>query len=90
MLGSCITGELAWREGPRIYADFNNCTEDYKVRLNSVGSKVDLENAAVDLVEGAVVVLYGEEFELEGRLERAEDRKTWLAISDWSTRREIG
>lgn len=51
---------------PRIYADFNNSTEDYKVRLNSVGSKADTNSASVPLIEGAKVVLYDEELEVEG------------------------
>lgn len=74
---------------PRIYADFNNSTEDYKVRLNGVGSQADINIASVPLIEGAKVILYDEELEVEGRLERADDRGNWVAVPDWSTRREM-
>jgi hypothetical protein len=42
----------------RIYADFNNCAEDGRVRLNTMGSLEDIEKHKDLIKEGLRVVLY--------------------------------
>ena len=73
----------------RIYADFNNATEDEKVRLNTVGSLADIRKVRASLVEGMKVLLYDEELEVQARLTHAPDGENWLGIPDWSTREEV-
>ena len=72
----------------RLYADFNNMTEDDKVLLSAVGSRRDTDRCDQDLNEGLEVILIDNEFEVEGRLLRDEAHAIWLAVPDWSTRRD--
>lgn len=73
----------------RIYADFNNATEDEKVRLNTVGSLADIRKMRAPPIEGMKVLLHDEELEVQARLTRAPDGENWLGIPDWSTRQEV-
>ena len=67
----------------RIYADFNNTDEDSRVRLDTSGSREDIERSSNELVEGTRVMLYMiDEFEVEGTLVFD---KIWRAIPDWGT-----
>ena len=73
----------------RLYADFNNMTEDDKVLLSAVGSRRDVEQHQNRLTEGLVVILSDNEFEVEARLVRDADHGIWLGIPYWSTRRDL-
>lgn len=42
----------------RIYADFNNCNEDGRIRLSTVGSLEDIKQYENVLAEGMMVILY--------------------------------
>ncbi len=67
----------------RIHADFNNCDEQGRVMLNTIGSLRDLEEHKTALQDGARVVLYMPgEFEVSGTIV-LED--IWKGIPDWST-----
>ena len=69
----------------RIYADFNNCEEDGKVRLNTNGSLNDLCKAKTRIRTGMWVWLYDEDFEVESKLEYHQKWQIWLGEPNWST-----
>ena len=67
----------------RIYADFNSCDKQGRVRLNTVGSLKDIKQYENVLKEGMRVLLYmKDEFEVYGTLV-FED--IWLGIPDFGT-----
>ena len=67
----------------RIYADFNCCDEQGRVRLNIPGSLADLKSHSEEIADGLRVILYmTDEFEVEGVL--VFDR-IWLGIPDLDT-----
>lgn len=69
----------------RIYADFNDCDEEGRVRLNTVGSLRDIKQHENILEEGMKVLLFmKDEFEVYGTLAFEE---IWLGIPDFSTMR---
>ena len=72
-----------------LYGDFNNCTEDYKIRLITVGSLRDIEQKRDKLSDGLTVILSDNEIEVEAHLERDERDEMWLGVPDWSTRRDV-
>ena len=69
----------------RIYADFNNCEENGKVRLNTNGSLGDLFRVKKQIHAGMPVWLYDEEFEVESKLEYDKKWKIWMGDPHWST-----
>lgn len=69
----------------RIYADFNNCEEGGKVRLNTNGSLNDLSQVKGKIEQGMFVWLYDEEFEVLTKLEYHPKWKIWLGEPNWST-----
>lgn len=73
----------------RLHADFNNCTEDYKARLDTMGSLRDIERHKDELCAGMTVLLNDGELEVEARLERDEENEMWLGVPDWSTLRHL-
>jgi hypothetical protein len=67
----------------RIYADFNNREEDGRVRLNTMGSREDIEKHKDLMREGLRVILYTpKEFDVEAVLCFDE---IWCAIPDYDT-----
>lgn len=73
----------------RLHADFNNCTEDYKARLDTMGSLRDIEQHKDELREGMTVILNDGEIEVEARFERDPNDEIWIGVPDWSTRRDL-
>ena len=68
----------------KIYADFNNCDEHGAVRLNGVGSLIDVEKYRGILAEGIDVLLYmTDEFEVTGKL--VIDDGVWKGVTNWET-----
>lgn len=67
----------------RIYADFNSCDEQGRVRLSTVGSLADIKKNEDSLNEGMKVIFYmTDEFEVSGVLVY---EQIWLGIPDFST-----
>lgn len=67
----------------RIFADFNCQDEQGRVRLNTVGSRKDIERHRASLREGMEVILYTPgEFEVRGTLTFD---VIWLGIPDLDT-----
>jgi hypothetical protein len=72
----------------RIYADFNAMDEQERVRLNTAGSRADLETLEGQLTEGMTVLLYTPD-ELEVCAELLFDEGMWKGIPDWNTKRYL-
>lgn len=71
----------------RIYADFNNSDEQGRVRLNTAGSKKDLDAHAGELADGLRVILHMmDEFEVDGALVFDQ---IWRGVPDWGTIRHL-
>jgi hypothetical protein len=73
----------------RLHADFNNCTEDQKVRLHTLASLRDIDQHKRELRSGIRVLLNDGEIEVEARLERDRYDEMWLGVPDWSTLRDL-
>jgi hypothetical protein len=71
-------------DASRIYADFQNCDEQGRLRLNCAGTTEDLARLGISLAEGAVLTLYCEELEVQGRVVFSEEENIWVAAIDWS------
>ncbi len=73
----------------RIFASFVNTDERQRVRLNTMGTYVDLVRLGVTLIEGLHVVLYCDEFEAEGVVTQSDLEQLWVAVIDWERVRLI-
>ena len=67
---------------PRVYADFNNTTPDGLLRLDVAGALPDLSR--FEPQHGTKVIVYDEEFEIDGVLEQDDEYGIWLARIDWN------
>lgn len=67
----------------RIYADFQNADPHGRIRLNTVGSQLDLEGEQVELRDGMELVLYSEDLEARG-VARVLDEGGWGVEINWS------
>jgi hypothetical protein len=76
-------------EHPVIYADFNNCDVQGRVRLNIAGSQRDLGSTGVRLDDGVVLHLTDNELEVIGTAEFSEEENIWTARFSWDELREI-
>ena len=65
----------------RVYADFNNCDGEGRVRLITLGSRQDLERLE-PLKEGELLNLYDTELRVLGKAEFSEVEKIWTARFD--------
>ena len=65
----------------RIYADFNNCDEPGRVRLNTIGSLRDLDHVG-PLKEGEMLELYDTELRVVGKAEFSRVDNIWTAQFD--------
>ncbi len=63
--------------------DFQNCDEQGRIRLNTVGSRLDLEGEAVELADGMELVVHSEDLETNG-LVRALEEGGWGVEINWS------
>ena len=73
----------------RIYADPNNCTADHKLRLIVEGALRDIAKLEGQMQPGAPVTFYGEDFEMQGVLERDENDEMWLGVADWASWKDL-
>ena len=67
----------------RVYADFQNCDDHGRIRLNTAGAQLDLDGEAVDLADGMELVVYSEDLEASGVARRL-DEGGWGVEIDWS------
>jgi hypothetical protein len=66
----------------KIYADFNAQDKDGRVLLNTMSALADLSQYEDKLYEGMRVLLYEDEFEVEGVLAF---ENVWRALPDFNT-----
>jgi hypothetical protein len=67
----------------RIYADFHNTDPQGLIRLNTVGSQLDLEGEQIELADGMELVVYSEDLEARG-VARVLDEGGWGVEINWS------
>jgi hypothetical protein len=73
----------------RVYVDFNSMMRDERerVELGRVGTWQG--DRLPPLCEGEQIVLFDEEMEVLGVVEFDVAHQLWLAMPDWTTRREL-
>ena len=68
---------------PSIEVDFNNCDQEGKVRLNTVGAILSLNASQVTLRNGLEVELTsGDFFPIKGIVEYSNSEQMWVAQFD--------
>jgi hypothetical protein len=74
---------------PRIYVDFNSMMRDpqERVELGQVGTWQG--DRLPSLCVGDQIMLFDEEMEVIGTVAYDQEHHLWLAIPDWSTRRDL-
>ena len=75
---------VSWRGVDRLLGEYENDA----VRLDTVGSLADINRLHEHLVEEMRVVLYEDEFEVDGVLRFDRNWNIWIGIPDWSTKRD--
>jgi hypothetical protein len=73
---------------PKVCADFQNADEQGRLRLDCVGTLVDLSRQGIDLSVGRSLILYSEDLEVAGVVEYSEVEHLWVARIDWDAIRE--
>jgi hypothetical protein len=68
---------------PKVYADFQNADEQGRLRLNCVGTLVDLSRQGIGLSVGRSLILYSEDLEVAGVIEYSDAERLWVARMDW-------
>jgi hypothetical protein len=71
----------------RVYADFNNCDSDARVRLNTAGSLADLEDSKLALSDGMILTIYCDDLEATGVV-RPLAEGGWGVEIDWRAVRD--
>jgi hypothetical protein len=54
-----------------------------RIRLNCVGTMQDLARQEITLYEGLPLILYSEEFEMDGLVQYSATENVWVALIDW-------
>ena len=67
-----------------LYADFNNADPVGRVRLNVVGTILDLSRLGLILRDGLRVRVHDEELEADGEVRYSTDEHIWVAEIDWA------
>src|ERR1051325_5632558 len=79
---------------PKIYADFHNLDDANQIRLNTVGTRRDLERLGIELKEGLALTLYMDDADDEGKsdvimvdgvVRFSSEAKCWVTVVDWGT-----
>jgi hypothetical protein len=68
---------------PRIYGDFNNADKQGRIRLNTHGSKADLERLGIELVDGLEILLDDHDDVTAEAIVRLCPNEGWVAEVDW-------
>jgi hypothetical protein len=74
---------------PRIYADFNNCDREGRVRLNCIGSRADLDRLGISLHEGMDLIVSDSELEVEAVAHFVAEASIWAAEFDPQRLRDV-
>ena len=75
----------------RICVDFNNADEKGRFRLITYGAITDIKRLNLALKDGLLINIYqdDDDFEVLARVEFSREEQTWVAVADWSTRKEL-
>lgn len=68
----------------RVRVDFQNSDTAGRVRLNTVGTFLDLESQGIELKEGCHLYLVDWELHATGRVTFNAEEDTWVAEVDWN------
>ena len=77
----------------RIYADFQNLDDQNRIRLDSIGTREDLDRSGLDLREGLRISLYTDDADdegnpddllAEGTVEFNAEEQCWVVAVDWN------
>jgi hypothetical protein len=69
---------------PVVGVDFQNADPDGRVRLNTVGTLIDIERQSIELQPGLRLVLVDAELSAAGQVAWSEDEELWVAEVDWN------
>jgi hypothetical protein len=67
---------------PKIYADFNNLDKEGRLRLITSGSLEDICNQKTELFPGMNIIVYDDEFSIDGEVAFSADEEIWVAKID--------
>ena len=67
---------------PQVFVDFNNADQKNRIRLNTRGTREDLERQSVRLSVGLKLELYDGEISAIGTVD-FDDFEGWVANVDW-------
>lgn len=74
----------------KIFADFNNTDALGRLRLTVNGSRRDIEDQKLQLIDGMPAIFYdGEGFEIEGTVEYSTIENIWVGKIDWNALKSI-
>ena len=66
----------------KIRVDFQNADRKGRIRLNTKGSREDIENQTISLKTGVEVFLYDEELSVNGIITYSTEENLWVATID--------
>jgi hypothetical protein len=69
---------------PVVGVDFQNADPDGRVRLNTVGTLVDIEGQSIELQPGLRLLLVDAELWTAGQVAWSDEEKLWVAEVDWN------
>jgi hypothetical protein len=69
---------------PNVYADFQNADEHGRLRLNCVGTLVDLSHQGIELSVGRSLTLSSEDLEVTGVVEYSDSEHLWVGRIRWN------
>jgi len=72
-----------------VYADFNNCDVQKRVRLNTAGTEMDLEKLSIRLQEGMTLRICDDDLAGEGVVVFSEEEKIWVIEVKWQLVRDL-
>jgi len=71
---------------PKIFVDFGNADADGRVRLNTIGSLIDMRDNGIIMEEGLQLLLdNNEDLSTNGIAHFSKEEKIWVAIIDWDS-----
>ena len=69
---------------PVVGVDLQNADPDGRVRLNTVGTLIDIERQSIELKPGLRLVLVDADLSAAGQVAWSEDEELWVAEVDWN------
>ena len=73
----------------KVFADFHNADSKGRLRLNCVGTLIDLACQKIILQDSQHLIFYSEELEVDGVVQYSKEEDLWVAVIDWNAIREV-